>query len=66
MASHQNQPNAFAAASNPGIGVGVRATWSGAISHHTKSKGGWGPRIPARADARLAPCMARPNLFSGD
>ncbi len=43
LASHQNQPNAFSAASNPRCGVGVRATWS-----------------------RLAPCMARPNLFSGD
>ena len=31
---------------------GERTTWSRAIS--------------ARADSKLAPCMARPNLFSGD
>ncbi len=30
----------------------LRATWSRPIS--------------SRADAKLAPCMARPNLFSGD
>ncbi len=66
MTNRPNQPNAFAAASNPGCGLGVRATWSSAIFHPTKSKGGWGPRVPARADAKLAPCMARPNLFSGD
>jgi hypothetical protein len=66
LASRLNQPNAFAAASNSGFGVGVRATWSRAISDPTKSKGGWGPRVPARADSKLAPCMARPNLFSGD
>ena len=32
--------------------AGLRATWSRAIS--------------TRADAKLAPWMARPNLFSGD
>jgi hypothetical protein len=33
-------------------GLGVRAMWSRPIS--------------ARAESKLAPCMARPNLFSGD
>ncbi len=32
--------------------IGERAIWSRSIS--------------SRADSRLAPCMARPNLFSGD
>ncbi len=32
--------------------IGVRTAWSRPIS--------------ARADVKLAPCMARPNLFSGD
>lgn len=32
--------------------AGLRGTWSRAIS--------------TRADAKLAPSMARPNLFSGD
>ncbi len=32
--------------------MGVRATWSRVTS--------------TRADVKLAPCMARPNLFSGD
>ena len=26
----------------------------------------WSCPISSRADAKLAPCMARPNLFSGD
>jgi hypothetical protein len=26
----------------------------------------WSRSISARADSKLAPCMARPNLFSGD
>lgn len=26
----------------------------------------WSRPISARADSKLAPCMARPNLFSGD
>jgi hypothetical protein len=34
------------------VGISVRASWSRAIS--------------SRADVKLAPCMARPNLFSGD
>jgi len=52
LTSRSSQPNAFAVAFHPGRGLGVRATWSRAIS--------------SRADSKLAPCMARPNLFSGD
>ena len=26
----------------------------------------WSRPISSRADVKLAPCMARPNLFSGD
>lgn len=26
----------------------------------------WSRPVSARADTKLAPCMARPNLFSGD
>jgi hypothetical protein len=26
----------------------------------------WSRPISARADSKLSPCMARPNLFSGD
>jgi len=26
----------------------------------------WSHPVSARADSKLAPCMARPNLFSGD
>ena len=33
-------------------GIGSRAAWSRPIS--------------LRADSKLAPCMVRPNLFSGD
>jgi hypothetical protein len=36
----------------PAAGAGARDAWSRAIS--------------LRADVKLAPCMARPNLFSGD
>ena len=32
--------------------IGARAAWSRPIS--------------SRADSKLSPCMARPNLFSGD
>jgi hypothetical protein len=34
------------------LGISVRGPWSRPIS--------------ARADSKLAPCMVRPNLFSGD
>ncbi len=34
------------------IGLGICPSWSRPIS--------------SRADAKLAPCMTRPNLFSGD
>jgi hypothetical protein len=47
-----NQQNLTVGAFHPGRGFGVRATWSRAIS--------------TRADVKLAPCKARPNLFSGD
>ncbi|HTV66216.1 MAG TPA: hypothetical protein VMD98_11460 [Bryocella sp.] len=36
----------------PVLRMGVRAIWSRVTS--------------IRADVKLAPCMARPNLFSGD
>ncbi|HEX8891930.1 MAG TPA: hypothetical protein VF783_01335 [Terriglobales bacterium] len=36
----------------PAGGIGSRAAWSRPIS--------------LRADSKLAPCMVRPNLFSGD
>ena len=26
----------------------------------------WSRPVSSRADSKLAPCMARPNLFSGD
>jgi len=29
-------------------------------------RGAWSRLISSRADAKLAPSMARPNLFSGD
>ena len=68
LTSRPNKPNAFASDFNLVRGLGVRATWSRAIPHPTKSKGGTcrGPRISSRADSKLAPSMARPNLFSGD
>jgi len=44
------QPVAFTLL--PSVGASARAAWSRAIS--------------SRADLKLAPCMARPNLFSGD
>src|ERR1039458_40939 len=40
LTSRPNKPNAFASAANPARGLGVRATWSRAIPHPTKSKGG--------------------------
>ena len=61
MTSRSNKPNVFAVAANPWRGLGVRAIWSRAIFHPVKAAG-----FPSRADSKLAPCMARPNLFSGD
>jgi len=29
-------------------------------------RGAWSRPISSRAKSKLAPCMARPNLFSGD
>jgi len=40
------------AGAHPACDAGVRTAWSRPIS--------------SRADSKLAPCMARPNLFSGD
>lgn len=37
---------------HPACDAGARAAWSRPIS--------------MRADSKLSPCMARPNLFSGD
>ena len=51
MTSRINSPSQYFAAI-PAQQLGVRAAWSRAIS--------------LRADVKLAPCMARPNLFSGD
>jgi hypothetical protein len=30
------------------------------------TRAAWSRPISSRADSKLAPCMARPNLFSGD
>jgi hypothetical protein len=40
------------AETHPACDAGVRAAWSRPIS--------------MRADSKFSPCMARPNLFSGD
>lgn len=51
MTSHINKMGlCFAGVTS--AGEAIRAAWSRAIS--------------SRADVKLAPCMARPNLFSGD
>jgi hypothetical protein len=46
----------------------VRAAWSRAVFHAAKSIGGTcrGRQVATRTDSKLAPCMVRPNLFSGD
>lgn len=31
-----------------------------------RTRAAWSRPISSRADSKLAPCMARPNLFSGD
>jgi hypothetical protein len=68
LTSRSSQPNAFVVAANPMRGLGLRVTWSGAISRpiHSKGEACRGLRISRRADSKLAPCMVRPNLFSGD
>jgi hypothetical protein len=53
MNSRVSKPSAIAyAVLHPACGTRVRAAWSRPIS--------------SRADSKLAPCMVRPNLFSGD
>ena len=53
MVSRLSEPRVIAyAESHPACEAGVRAAWS------------W--NISSRADSKLSPCMARPNLFSGD
>lgn len=50
MTSRTNKPRVSIC--NPALGIGVGDPWSRPIS--------------TRAESRLSPCMARPNLFSGD
>jgi hypothetical protein len=64
LTSHATQPYTSAARFHPACGPGVRAAWSRAIFHPTEFIGG--TRRSTRADSKLAPCMVRPNLFSGD
>jgi hypothetical protein len=52
MASRMLKPRIVSYAVCHPASDGVRAAWSRPIS--------------SRADSKLAPCMARPNLFSGD
>lgn len=52
MTKCMNTKNLCFAGAVPVPEAGARETWSRAIS--------------SRADVKLSPCMARPNLFSGD
>lgn len=52
MTSCINKMSIYFAGITPASGSGARAIWSRTTS--------------TRADVKLAPCMARPNLFSGD
>jgi hypothetical protein len=53
MTNRVPKPRTIAyAVSHPASDAGVRAAWSRQIS--------------PRPDSKLAPCMVRPNLFSGD
>jgi len=52
--------NASAEGFRPKPGTAMRVAWSSAGNHPGKS------RVSTRAESRLAPCMVRPNLFSGD
>lgn len=52
MTRRINRISLYFAGIPPVLGVGLRAIWSRTTS--------------TRADLKLAPCMARPNLFSGD
>jgi hypothetical protein len=52
MTSQINTMSPYFAGMMPVSGIGLRAIWSRTTS--------------TRADVKLAPCKARPNLFSGD
>jgi hypothetical protein len=52
MTSRVSKPRVIAYAGAHPACSGERAAWSRPIS--------------SRADAKLSPCMVRPNLFSGD
>ena len=53
MTSRVSKPRVIAyAESHPACEAYVRAAWSRPVS--------------MRADTKFSPCMARPNLFSGD
>lgn len=58
LTHHANNASGESFGSKPG--VAMRAAWSSAGNHPGKS------RLSTRAESRLAPCMVRPNLFSGD
>ncbi len=58
LTHHAN--NASAESFGPKPDVAMRAAWSRASYHPGKSL------LSTRAASRLAPCMVRPNLFSGD
>ncbi len=52
MTSQINKISLYFAGTVPASRIGLRSIWSRITS--------------TRADVKLAPCMARPNLFSGD
>ncbi len=68
MTNRATKPNSSGGTLHEVCGVGVRIPWSQPIPHLTQSKDGicWGPRLSSRAESKLSPCVARPNLFSGD
>jgi len=61
-------PEASTAAFSSMRRTGCRATRSRTILHLGRGNEGtgWGHTLSIRADLKLAPSMARPNLFSGD
>ncbi|MGA2372981.1 MAG: hypothetical protein ACLPPV_02935 [Candidatus Korobacteraceae bacterium] len=52
--------NATAKGFRPKPATATRVAWSSAGNHPGKSP------VSTRAESKLAPCMVRPNLFSGD
>ena len=58
LTHHTNNASAESFGSKPG--VAMRVAWSRAGYHPGNS------RLSTRAESRLAPCVVRPNLFSGD